>query len=104
MAQFVDNDPAAFEAMISSEIYEHIYRLNISYTVAESAIEVAHAAANRWTDNIFTLQQWCSNNFAQAKEPLEHLYEEIGIKEDFDYLKLPAIPAVISNSRCTITM
>lgn len=73
MAQFADNDPAAFEAM-------------------KSAIEVAHAAANRWTDNIFTLQQWCSNNFPQAKEQLEHLYEEVGIKEDFDYLELPAIP------------
>ncbi|KAL1808835.1 hypothetical protein DCAR_0728359 [Daucus carota subsp. sativus] len=73
MAQFADNDPAAFEAM-------------------KSAIEVAHAAANRWTDNTFTLQQWCSKNFPNAKEQLEHLYEEVGINEDFDYLELPAIP------------
>ena len=71
--------------------------------MAESAIEVAHAAANRWTglsyltanvnlvilflpcyltckhltDNTFTLQQWCSKNFPNAKEQLEHLYEEV---------------------------
>ncbi|XP_057495752.1 meiotic nuclear division protein 1 homolog isoform X1 [Actinidia eriantha] len=92
MGQYADNDPAAFEAM-------------------KKAIEVAHAAANRWTglppkaylccpsfsgvkriilyfvfvalfwknsDNIFTLRQWCSNNFPQAKEQLEHLYNEDG--------------------------
>ncbi|KAL3625401.1 Meiotic nuclear division protein 1 [Castilleja foliolosa] len=69
--QYSDNDPATFEAM-------------------KNAIEVAHAAANRWTDNIFTLRQWCSNNFPQAKEQLDHLYAEIGITDDFDYLELPA--------------
>ncbi|KAK4756933.1 hypothetical protein SAY87_007060 [Trapa incisa] len=70
MEQYADNDPTAFEAM-------------------KEAIAVAHAAANRWTDNIFTLRQWCSNNFPEAKEQLEHLYKEIGITEDFDYLELP---------------
>lgn len=28
-------------------------------------------------DNIFTLRQWCSNNFPQAKEELENLYKEV---------------------------
>ncbi|GMI89445.1 hypothetical protein like AT4G29170 [Hibiscus trionum] len=75
MVQYADNDPAAFEAM-------------------KEAIEVAHGAANRWTDNIFTLRQWCSNNFPEAKEQLEHMYKEIGITDDFDYVELspPAIP------------
>ncbi|OVA08504.1 Meiotic nuclear division protein 1 [Macleaya cordata] len=68
MGQYAANDPAALEAM-------------------KNAIGVAHAAANRWTDNIFTLRQWCSNNFPQAKEQLEHLYTEIGITDDFDYLE-----------------
>ncbi|KAG8367297.1 hypothetical protein BUALT_Bualt16G0057700 [Buddleja alternifolia] len=75
--QYSDNDPATFEAK-------------------KKAIEVAHAAANRWTDNIFTLQQWCSNNFPQAKEQLDHLYNEVGITEDFDYLELPAAVPVCS--------
>ncbi|XP_021912789.1 meiotic nuclear division protein 1 homolog isoform X1 [Carica papaya] len=73
MGQYTENDPAAFDAM-------------------KKAIEVAHAAANRWTDNIFTLRQWCSNNFPQAKEQLEHLYNEIGITEDFDYLESSLVP------------
>ncbi|GJY17943.1 meiotic nuclear division protein 1 [Tanacetum coccineum] len=72
LAQFADNDPATFEAM-------------------KEATKVAHEAANRWTDNIFTMRQWCSKNFPQAKEQLEHLYNEVGITEDFDYLELPAI-------------
>ncbi|KAL1089293.1 hypothetical protein V6Z11_D07G011000 [Gossypium hirsutum] len=74
MVQYADNDPAAFEAM-------------------KKAIEVAHGAANRWTDNIFTLRQWCSNNFPEAKEQLEHMYKEIGITDDFDYVELS--PAAI---------
>ncbi|KAL3829954.1 hypothetical protein ACJIZ3_018756 [Penstemon smallii] len=72
MGQYADNDPATIEAM-------------------KEAIEVAHASANRWTDNIFTLRQWCSNNFPQAKEQLDHLYNEVGITDDFDYLELPAV-------------
>lgn len=72
LAKYKDNDPAAFEAM-------------------KEAIEVAHASANRWTDNIFTLKQWCSNNFPQAKEQLENMYKEIGITEDFDYLELAPV-------------
>ncbi|KAG9456512.1 hypothetical protein H6P81_001020 [Aristolochia fimbriata] len=67
MGLYADNDPSALEAM-------------------RNATEVAHSAANRWTDNIFTLQQWCLNNFPEAKEQLEHLYKEVGISDDFDYL------------------
>ncbi|XP_057443508.1 meiotic nuclear division protein 1 homolog [Lotus japonicus] len=72
LAKFRDNDPAAFEAM-------------------KDAIGVAHASANRWTDNIFTLKQWCTNNFPQAKEQLENLYKEVGITDDFDYLELAPV-------------
>ncbi|KAL0333813.1 UNVERIFIED_CONTAM: Meiotic nuclear division protein 1 [Sesamum angustifolium] len=47
-------------------------------------------------NNIFTLRQWCSNNFPQAKEQLDHLYNEVGITDDFDYLELPAAAPVCS--------
>ncbi|CAA0840491.1 Meiotic nuclear division protein 1 homolog [Striga hermonthica] len=77
IAQYSDNDPATFEA-------------------TKKAIEVAQTAANRWTDNIFTLRQWCSNNFPQAREQLDHLYEEVGITDDFDYVELPAVAAPCS--------
>ncbi|XP_042461334.1 meiotic nuclear division protein 1 homolog isoform X2 [Zingiber officinale] len=68
LACYADNDPAALQKM-------------------KDATEVAHTAANRWTDNIFTLQQWCSTNFPQAKEQLEHMYKEVGITDDFEYLQ-----------------
>ncbi|XP_044472324.1 meiotic nuclear division protein 1 homolog [Mangifera indica] len=80
MGQYADNDPAAFEAM-------------------KSATEVAHAAANRWTDNIFTLQHWCSKNFPQAKEQLEHLYREAGITDDFDYLETSPVVQLSSTEK-----
>ncbi|KAK6941426.1 Mnd1, HTH domain, partial [Dillenia turbinata] len=70
MGRYADNDPATLEAM-------------------KNATEVAHAAANRWT-----VRQWCSNNFPQAKEQLENLYKEVGITDDFDYLEAsPAVPS-----------
>ncbi|KAF3454216.1 hypothetical protein FNV43_RR04663 [Rhamnella rubrinervis] len=73
MEQYAENDPAAFEAM-------------------KKAIEVAHSAANRWTDNIFTLRQWCSNNFPEAREQLENMYKEVGITDDFDYVSSSSVP------------
>ncbi|CAN0838849.1 Meiotic nuclear division protein 1 homolog [Linum grandiflorum] len=78
MAKYADNDPAAFEEM-------------------KKAIGVAQSAANRWTDNIFTVKQWCSNNFPQAKEQLESLYTELGITDDLDYLEYG--PALLLNSK-----
>ncbi|ERN15226.1 hypothetical protein AMTRI_Chr05g58540 [Amborella trichopoda] len=68
MALYADNDPAVIEAM-------------------KDATDVAHAATNRWTDNIFTLQHWCSGNFPEAKEQLEHLYKEVGITDSLDYIE-----------------
>ncbi|KAI4350756.1 hypothetical protein L6164_005177 [Bauhinia variegata] len=58
----------------------------------KEAIQVARAAANRWTDNVFILKQWCSNNFPQDKEQLENLYKEVGITDDFDYMELQSLP------------
>ncbi|KAI3863115.1 hypothetical protein MKW98_015573, partial [Papaver atlanticum] len=63
----------------------------------QNAIEVSHAASNKWTlgqvsvlllyfflfffsyhpNKIFTIRQWCSNNFPQAKEQLVNLYTEV---------------------------
>ncbi|GAQ82512.1 Meiotic nuclear division protein [Klebsormidium nitens] len=68
LARFADNDPAALEAM-------------------KSASKVMRDAANRWTDNIFSLQSWCANNFEHMREALAGLYKEIGIPEEFDYLE-----------------
>ncbi|KAL2649391.1 hypothetical protein R1flu_017519 [Riccia fluitans] len=64
---YAQNDPAVYEQM-------------------SIATDVAHKAVNRWTENIFALQQWCANTFPDAKERLESAYSEAGITEDLDYL------------------
>ncbi|KAI3689502.1 hypothetical protein L2E82_47462 [Cichorium intybus] len=76
LARYATNDPAIFEAM-------------------KEAIKVAHEAANRWTDNIFTLHQWCSNNFPQAKEQVEHLYNEFTLGVVRSYLVLASTSMVM---------
>ncbi|KAF8712044.1 hypothetical protein HU200_028876 [Digitaria exilis] len=73
LAAYADSDPSALEAM-------------------KDAIDVAHSAANRWTDNIFTLQQWCSTTFPQAKEQLEHMYREVGCVLLLGLLSLQCLP------------
>lgn len=37
--------------------------------------------ANRWTDNIFSLQSFCSNKFSLAKSDFD---SQFGIPDDFD--------------------
>ncbi|KAL3744836.1 hypothetical protein ACJRO7_014014 [Eucalyptus globulus] len=67
MAEYADNDPVAFK----------------------DAISVAHAAANRRTGIASSqILQWCSNNFPEAKELLEHMFQEVGISDDLDYLEM----------------
>ena len=43
----------------------------------------ALTAANRWTDNIFAIQSYCSNNFGLASADFN---EQFGIPENFDYI------------------
>ncbi|CAM6099697.1 unnamed protein product [Calypogeia fissa] len=64
---YTGNDPALFEIM-------------------KKSTQMAHDAVNRWTENIFILQKWCSSTFPEAKEKLEQMYAEVGITEDFDLL------------------
>ncbi|CAK9219071.1 unnamed protein product [Sphagnum troendelagicum] len=65
--KYADNDPAVYDSM-------------------RNATKVAHDAVNRWTDNVFALQKWCSSKFPEAREKLDELYNEVGITEDVDYL------------------
>lgn len=45
--------------------------------------EKAKAAANRWTDNVFTLQSYCANNFSIERSQFN---EQFSIPDDFDYI------------------
>jgi hypothetical protein len=50
----------------------------------EKEVNVAKEAANRWTDNIFTLQSYCSNNYNIARSDF---YTQFGLPEDLDYVE-----------------
>ncbi|CAI5487372.1 unnamed protein product [Closterium sp. Naga37s-1] len=68
LAEFAENDP---------ELLEHKIKVT----------RIAKDAANRWTENIFALQQWCNDQFPQAPEKLAQLYEEVGLTDDIDYVE-----------------
>lgn len=48
------------------------------------AAKEAKLASNRWTDNIFTLQSYCANNF---NIPRSQFNEQFNLPEDFDYVE-----------------
>lgn len=50
----------------------------------EKEVTVAKEAANRWTDNIFTLQSHCANNYNIARSDF---CAQFGIPEDLDYVE-----------------
>lgn len=55
--------------------------------VLEKMVEetsIAHEAANRWTDNIFSIKSWCTKNFGVDEKAID---KNFGIPEDFDYLE-----------------
>ncbi|KAJ3090885.1 Meiotic nuclear division protein 1 [Physocladia obscura] len=65
LAEYKDCDPILIEAK-------------------EKAAEVAKQAANRWTDNIFCLQSFCSNKFTIEKSVFN---KQFGISDDLDNLE-----------------
>ncbi|XP_038059612.1 meiotic nuclear division protein 1 homolog [Patiria miniata] len=44
---------------------------------------VARDAANRWTDNVFTIKSWCKKKFSMEEKTID---KHFGIPEDFDYV------------------
>uniref|UniRef100_A0A804ML23 Meiotic nuclear division protein 1 homolog n=1 Tax=Zea mays TaxID=4577 RepID=A0A804ML23_MAIZE len=107
LAAYADSDPAAVEAMsMRWPLYTTLRMLLILLIQQLTGGQVifllmnsprymsncCHSKAtlnifNNIPDNIFTLQQWCSTTFPEAKEQLEHMYREVGITEDFEYLQ-----------------
>ena len=62
-----------------------MHRANDPKLLAQKRTEAEKAkqAANRWTDNIFTLQSYCANNFSIERSQFN---EQFSIPEDFDYI------------------
>ena len=53
---------------------------------AEQAAVVCRDSANRWTDNVFTLQTWMRKKFPGQEGALAGFFKEQGAGEDFDYV------------------
>jgi len=66
LGQFADNDPQVLQEM---------------ETERRKALE----AANRWTDNVFSLQSWVKNKFPNIG--LDMFNKQFGIPEDLDYIE-----------------
>ncbi|XP_050311354.1 meiotic nuclear division protein 1 homolog [Anthonomus grandis grandis] len=65
LAERKENDAEKFEAMRNK---------------AESLKE----AANRWTENVFSIKSWCKKKFFMEDKVLD---KQFGIPEDFDYIE-----------------
>lgn len=50
----------------------------------EAALKAMKESGNRWTDNIFTVQTYCSNQFSI---PTADFNAQFGIPEDLDYIE-----------------
>ncbi|PIK56806.1 hypothetical protein BSL78_06275 [Apostichopus japonicus] len=46
--------------------------------------KIAQEAANRWTDNVFSIKSWCKKKFGMEEKVLD---KQFGISEDFDYIE-----------------
>jgi hypothetical protein len=49
--------------------------------LTEQAKRVAMDSANRWTDNILTLQSWMKKRFNGMDAQLENFFQEVGFPE-----------------------
>jgi len=67
LKDFADNDPAVMEQMVKE---------------TRDALE----ATNRWTDNIFSIQEWVKRKFPSVDQ--SGLSKQFGIPDDLDYMEL----------------
>ncbi|KAF5282329.1 hypothetical protein FQA39_LY17628 [Lamprigera yunnana] len=65
LSKFSDDDPVELEKM-------------------EKQITMLKEAANRWTDNIFSVKSWCSRKFNVEDSIMN---KQFGISADFDYVQ-----------------
>lgn len=68
MRNYSDHDPEVLEKM-------------------KAGIDTSKTAANRWLDNLFALQSWCSKQFQGMESEIKTLFHQNGIDDDIDYLE-----------------
>eukprot|EP00708_Paratrimastix_pyriformis_P003348 GAFH01002122.1.p1 GENE.GAFH01002122.1~~GAFH01002122.1.p1 ORF type:complete len:421 (-),score=36.49 GAFH01002122.1:21-1208(-) len=76
LQEHADNDPEVLKKM-------------------EAACPVARDAANRWTDNIFSIKKWCRDRFGVAEEEINAQFE---LPAEMEYVDLPAPVAATSTT------
>eukprot|EP00210_Caulerpa_lentillifera_P002532 g2429.t1 len=67
LLRYRDNDPELFEQL-------------------KTAVDETKASANRWLENIFALQSWCSKKFIGMESELKKFFNQNGITDDTDYI------------------
>lgn len=50
-----------------------------------SCVQYAREAANRWQDNIFSLQSWCRKKFEGRENDIDSFFKDQGFNEDAQY-------------------
>lgn len=50
----------------------------------EEQTEIARSGVNRWTDNIFTIQSYCTNKFMLPKSDFNKQFQ---ISDELDYIE-----------------
>lgn len=65
LEQYKDNDPDVLKSM-------------------ETMSQRAKEAANRWTDNLFSMKSWCKNKFGMEESTLN---KHFAIPEELDYIE-----------------
>lgn len=49
-------------------------------------LQAAREAANRWQDNVFSLQSWCKKKFEGREGDVDSFFKDQGFNEDAEYL------------------
>lgn len=57
----------------------------LSVTLLLLLLQYAKQAANRWQDNIFSLQSWCRKKFEGREGDIDHFFKDQGFNEDAPY-------------------
>ena len=78
LEKYKELDPDAFEK--NSKYFTFL----VYFLLVEKDLSVCKEGANRWTDNIFSLQSFCANKFNIARNDFG---SQFGIPEEFDYVE-----------------
>lgn len=77
LARHADLDPETLR------IRSNLIQLLLLFLLLEREVELAKEAINRWTDNIYSIQSHCVNNFGVIRSEFD---SQFNIPADLDYV------------------